>query len=44
MMQEHPQLNKRASAWSKEKIAGECQHSNFEIFLIFGAPNINALV
>jgi hypothetical protein len=44
MMQEHPHLIKRASTWSKEKTAGECQHSNVEIFLIFGAPNINALV
>jgi hypothetical protein len=44
MMQEHRSLIKRASAWSKEKTAGECQHSNFEIFFIFGAPNINALV
>jgi hypothetical protein len=32
LMQEHPHLIKRASAWSKEKTAGERQHSNFEMF------------
>jgi hypothetical protein len=32
MMQEHRSLTKRASAWSKEKTAGEHRHLNFEIF------------